>query len=214
MVSFDPADTGKDKKALLFRHGSVVTHAEVWKHGELPEAIDYSFHKAYDWKADQFIYDATGLGCGVKVGLEKRMEGKRMEVIPYEGGGSVDFPHELYADHKSNKDTFKNKRAQYYWLLRDRFEITYNAVVKNIYTDPDKMISISSGISCLSTLKNEAIKVRRKLRDTTYIQMMSKEEMLTKHGVSSPHSLDTAVMSFANRPLKIKSLNLCFSTEF
>lgn len=214
VAAFDPADTGKDAKAVGLRYGSVVTHLETWKTGELPEAVDYSFQKAYDWRAEQFVYDATGMGRGVKIGLEKRMEGKSMLIIPYEGGESVDFPDDIYAKHKTNKDTFKNKRAQYYWLLKDRFETTYNAVVKGVYTDPDKMISISSNISCLPLLKNETIKMRRNLRNINLIQMMSKEELLNKHGVPSPNALDVLVMLFANVPPSIKSVPLNFTSEF
>lgn len=214
VASFDPADTGKDSKALLFRHGSVITHAEVWGDGELPEAIDYAFQKAYDWRADQFVYDATGLGRGVKVGLGTRLDGKSMEAIPYEGGGSVDFPDDIYADHRSNKDTFKNKRAQYHWWLRDRFEATYNAIEKGIYTNPDDLISVSSEISCLPLLKNEAIKVRRQLRNVSYIQVMEKAEMLRKYGIKSPNVFDALVMSFGNKTPETKYRPWKFTSEF
>ncbi len=205
-LGFDPADSGDDPKAIALRHGSVVTHAEHWDDGELPDAIDKAFEMAYDLRTEVLVYDADGLGAGVKVGLDKRLEGKELLVEGYKGGSSVDNPDDeyiqgdLYSNGVTNKDSFINKRAQYWWYLRDRFEATYNAVERGIYTDPDKLISLSSEIKHLSQLKSELIKVLRNRGNNSRIQIESKKDMKGR-GFASPNLADALVMCFANKPI-------------
>ncbi len=211
VLAFDPADTG-DAKAVLLRHGVVITQGFQWTYDELPEAIDIAFDRAYEWRAEQLIYDATGIGRGIKVGLKKRIEGKSIEVIGFEGAASVDLPEDIYADHKSNKDTFRNRRAQRYWNLRDRFEATFNAIEKGLYTDPDKLISISSEVEDLDVLKSELVKIQRKI-GSSYIQIKSKEDM-KKEGIKSPNMADTLMMLWDNKPPQTVMPTLNFTSEF
>jgi len=216
-MGFDPADSGADAKAVMLRHGSVITKGLKWSDGELPEAIDRAFELAYDWRTEFIVYDSDGIGRGVKVGLEPRIVGKNIEVYPYGGNDSVDNREEIYAGDKSNRNTFRNKRAQYYWLLKDRFEATYNAIEKGIYTDPDKMISLSSDLEDLDVLKSELVKIERKKGQNSYIQIESKEDM-RKRGVRSPNMADALVMCFANPEPMTDNLstlqNMTFSSEF
>ncbi len=208
-IGFDPADSGDDDKAIAMRYGSVVTEAKAWGHGELPEAIDIAFDEAYEARAEVFVYDADGLGAGVKVGLDKRIEGKRIIVEAYKGGSKVDNPDDNYIDGDddenivTNKDTFRNKRAQYWWFLRDRFEKTHNAVQHGVYSDPEELISLSSGIGCLAQIKSELCKVQRKRTNNSLIQIESKVDM-KKRGLKSPNISDALVMCFANQPVKRK----------
>lgn len=211
VLAFDPADTG-DAKAVMFRHGEVVTQGFQWTYDELPEAIDIAFDRAYEWRAEQLIYDATAIGRAVKVGLKKRIEGKNIEVIGFEGAASVDRPEDIYADYKSNKDTFRNRRAQRYWNLRDRFEATFNAIEKGLYTDPDNLISISSEVEDLDVLKSELVKIQRKI-GSSYIQIKSKEDM-KKEGIKSPNMADTLMMLWDNKPPHTIMPILNFTSEF
>jgi phage terminase large subunit len=185
-----------------------VLEIREWDDGELPDAIDRAFAQAYDKRVDELVYDADGLGAGVKVGLDKRIEGKQLSVEAYRGGAGVDFPDLLYAD-STNKDLFRNKRAQYWWMLRDRFEATYNAVEHGVYTDPEKLISLDSSIPHLRALKAELTRVKRKFSNTTKIQLESKEDM-RKRGVHSPNMADALVMCFANKPIQMKSMAINF----
>ena len=213
VTSFDPADTGKDAKALMLRHGSVITQGCQWKYGELPEAVDKAFDFAYEWRAEELIYDAVGVGTGVKVWLSKQTPGKNIKVTGFRGGDAVDFPDDIYADGKTNKETFKNKRAQYFWYLRDRFEATYHAVTKNMWTDPDKLISISSKVEDLDVLKSELVKIRRKSGPNSYIQIESKEDM-KRRGVDSPNMTDALKMCFATSPPTAEIIDIDFDSEF
>lgn len=199
-VGFDPADTGDDAKGLAKRHGSVVLDLEEKKDGDIVDAISWAFDEANEFRADDIVYDSVGIGASVKVYLAQMTEGKQMNVVPFGGADAVMLPESTYQNDRKNKDTFRNRRAQFWWYLRDRFEKTYRAVVKGEYIDPEELISLSSDIKCLNKLKSELVKVQRKrIAGSRLIQLISKEEMKAK-GIPSPNLADALVMAFANPP--------------
>jgi len=202
-VGFDPADVGSDSKGLAKRYGSVVFDVTEKKDGDITDAIEWAFEESSRFQADDIIYDSIGVGAAVKVAIRARAP--RANVVAYGGADSVDMPEAFYMEDRRNKDMFKNKRAQYWWFLRDRFEKTYRAVVKGEYIDPDELISLSSDIASLSKLKSELVKVQRKrISASRLIQIVSKEEMRSK-GIPSPNMADALVMAFAS-PARIDNV--------
>jgi len=213
VLGFDPADIGDDAKAIALRHGSVVENVEQWSKGDVSDAIDRAFGLAFDLRADHIVYDSIGVGAAIKVGLDKRIEGKGISVTGFGAGDRVDYPTEKYNDDRPNAHVFKNKKAQYWWYLRDRFEKTYMAVEKGMYINPDEMISLSSEIKDLKQLKAELSRIERKRGANSYIQLESKPEM-KKRGVNSPNMADALVMAFANPPPQKKMRELNFKSEW
>lgn len=210
-LGFDPADTGADAKALVGRHGSVITSAKAWTSGDIGDAINIVFDKAFHERWEHIVYDSDGLGRAMKVGLDERTEGKSIVVTPYGGNDKKDHENDYYAEDRTNKDTFRNKRAQYWWYLRDRFQATYNAVEKGQYPDIDKLISLSSDLEDLETLQYELSRPQRVIRNNSFIQIESKEEM-RKRGVASPNVADALVMCFANPATS--GNDACFDIDF
>ena len=200
-TGFDPADTGSDNKATVTRWGNVVVDAHSWTDGGIEEAVDRAFSYAFDQRSDHIVYDAVGIGASVKMGLDERIYGKRIKVDAFQGGASPDIPDARYKNDRTNKDTFANKRAQYWWYLRDRFEATYLAVNSMKYTDPSELISISSDLSKerIAQLKSELTRVQRKRtgRGNDTIMLESKADM-KKRNMKSPGMADALVYSFAN----------------
>jgi phage terminase large subunit len=208
-LGFDPADEGKDAKAIMLRHGSVITQGKQWFHDDIDFAIKEAFDCAYEWRAEHIVYDADGLGVSIKVGLGPRIEGKNIVVSSYRGNDSVVNPTGIYANDKTNKDTFRNKRAQYYTYLADRFKATYNAIEKGVYTNPIDMISLSSEIEDLDVLKSELVKICRKKGENSFIQMESKKDM-----DKSPNMADALVQCFANPEPEPEIIDIDFDSEF
>jgi phage terminase large subunit len=169
----------------------------------------------------QIVYDADGMGASMKVYLANVTTNKRIQVEPYYGSGKVDNPDILYAeyvdqpdkDKRTNKDTFRNKRSQYYVALADRFQSTYNAITKGIYTDPDKMISLSSDLPHLDILKSELIKIKRIVGNNSFVQIQSKKDAL-KEGIKSPNDADALKMCFANPAPATKIVRINAESEF
>lgn len=219
-TGFDPADTG-DAKALMQRHGSVIMNGMLWTHGELPEAIDLSFENSLKWGSDNMVYDDDGLGKSMKVYLANVNVSRKIVVTPYNGNATPDNPDHLYTEYKDqpdnekkkNKDYFKNKRSQYYKFLADRFEATYNAINKGIYTDPEQLISICSEIDDIDVLKHELISIKKVRGNNTFYQIQSKKDAM-KEGIKSPNYADSLKMCFANPPVTPKTIDIEFESEF
>jgi phage terminase large subunit len=194
VLGFDPADSGSDAKAITKRYGMLVEDVKRWTHGDIDDAIALAFDEAFAYRADVIVYDSIGVGAGVKVGLKERIGDRATEV---HGFGAADSPRPgKYKDDKQNEDVFRNLRAQGWWLLRDRFENTYKAITKGEYFDPADLISLSSSIKDLDTLKAELVRQQRKRSSgSRLIQLISKDEMRAK-GIKSPNMADSLMMSF------------------
>lgn len=197
VVGFDPADSGTDAKALTKRYGMLVEDVKRWSTGDIDDAITLTFDDAFDHRADIIVYDSIGVGAGVKVGLKDRIAGRDVDV---QGFGAADSPWPgIYEKDRKNEDVFRNLRAMGWWLLRDRFKRTYEALVKGEYHDPATMISLSSDIKDLQQLKTELVRQQRKrTAGSKMIQLVSKDEMRAKK-IPSPNMADSLMMSFMVR---------------
>ncbi len=208
-LGFDPADEGSDDKAYTIRHGSVVLDCQAWKNGDVEDATDKAYKAAYDSKCTDFVYDSIGIGAGTKVKLRQLQGNYPLIVRPFCGSDAPDYPEKKYKDDRANKDTFRNIRAQYWWLLADRFENTYKAVEKGQYINPDEMISLDPNMKNLKLLKSELTRVQRKRGNmlNSLVQIESKRDMKNR-GLCSPGLADSLVYSFANKsPLSSKPLD-------
>lgn len=204
IAAFDPSDEGADAKGFAIRHGSVVTDVAEMDKGDAADGIDWALDRAISKGCDWFVWDGDGLGVALKRDVERGCSGKHMDYSMFRGSQEPDRPNDQYepsdsADskkRKTNKETFLNRRAQFYWRLRDRFFNTYKAVVKGEYINPDDMISLDSSIDCLDQLRAEVCRIPLKRNNNGKIQIMSKLEMSKKpYELPSPNLADALMMS-------------------
>lgn len=226
---FDPADVG-DAKALIGRHGSVITFADQMKEGDITQAIPWAFEQADMMRADALGYDADGMGTpAMKLAL-KRMTAGRMRLVAYHGSGGVEDPGKpiktIKLEHqklmegrialsetidKTNRDTYRNFRSQSWTWLRNRFEATYRAVKAAekghiVRADPEELISIPSDLKCFQQLVSELSRPKRIYSENGKILVESKAAM-KRRGVSSPNLADAAVIAFSIKPEQEKREN-------
>ena len=202
-LGFDPADEGNDDKAIVGRHGSVITHCDNWGTGDVEDATVKAYQLAYDDRYTDFVYDNIGVGTGVKVKLRALNGNEDLSIQGFCASESPDNPNSKYKQDRLNIDIFYNKRAQYYWYLRDRFEATFNAVTKGVFSNPNDLISLPSDLPHLKLLKAELTRIQRKRgrNANSMIQIESKADM--KHrGMKSPNLADALVYCFANKDIK------------
>lgn len=200
-VGVDLADEGNDNKGIILRHGSVVTHADSWTSGDLTGCIEQAFNLAKNEGATDLVYDQVGIGAAVKVYTNTLQGRDRFTVTGFLGNDIPSEPNELYKGDRPNHDVFRNHRAQAFWLLRDRFEATYNAIENGVYTDPADMISLDSKLPYLDELCSELSRIERKHGNTNgMIQLESKQDM-KKRGFKSPGLADALMYSFSTPPL-------------
>ena len=208
IASYDPSDLGPDDKGYCLRHGSVVIDMAANPSGDVNEGTDWAIDRALAANADWFTWDCDGMGISLKRQVSTALQGKHIQYAMFRGSESPEDPEDEYADtgeyrQRTNRETFANKRAQYYIRLRDRFYATYKAVVKGEYTNPDDMISLSSDMDCIDQLRAEVCRIPRKSQNNGKIQIMSKPEMAKPpYSLPSPNLADALMMSM------IKPMNM------
>jgi len=118
------------------------------------------------------------------------------------GADNPDLEYDDYQEGsgraKTNKESFANQRAQYYFELANRIKNTAKAVKTNAYIDPEKLISFSSEIKHLDLLKSELCRIPRKVGAARY-QLLTKADML-KMEIDSPNIADSVMMAI--RPIE------------
>ncbi|HPQ94180.1 MAG TPA: terminase large subunit, partial [Thiolinea sp.] len=204
VCGFDPADTGADAKARALRYGVLIEDVASWLDGDVTDATQKAVDDALAFRATALVYDNIGNGASVKTYATLGGAPAGLAFHGFGAGDTPDDPDQAFdaatADEtapKTNRDTFRNKRAQYWWLLRGRFYRTWEAVVKGRYHDPLTLISLNGHMPQRAQLKRELVKVQRKRTPgLQLIQIESKEEM-RKRGIPSPNLADSLMMSFA-----------------
>ena len=203
IVSHDPSDNGKDNKGLAYRHGSVFYDVKQMAFGDISDGCDWATDYAITKGAQEFVWDGDGMGIGLRRQIADNFKGQSIAQTIFRGSEGADRPDAQYepissnsAQGRSNKDTFKNKRSQYYTALADRMYKTYRMVVHGEYQDPDDCLSLSSEIDCLQALRSEVCRIPLKPNGNGKIQILGKEDML-KLGIGSPNMADSLMMSMA-----------------
>lgn len=215
LASFDPSDTG-DAKGFAYRHGNVFLDVCDKVDGDADDGMKWALDKAHSLGIDDFTFDYSGIGSGMAGSIKSSLQPKRIKVIAFNGGESVENAEEVAISHdgrsKKNKDLFLNKRAQYYWRLYELCYNTYKCIVKGQYIDPAEMISFSSGIKDMQRLRAEICRLPRVPRGDGVIQIMSKKDMLKK-GIPSPNMADS-VMMLMYKPKKEIEIDLNFTSFY
>lgn len=196
---FDVADEGKDKNAFIWRHGFVCRGAEEWKDDDPNTAARFVFQNALQMGMDTVTYDNIGVGAGAKGAIREEarkvsIKVKRPQYRGFTANATPLNPEREYMPGKTNEDMFRDLKAQAWWLVRDRFKNTYDALQGKPY-DPDKLISIDSTIENIAKLCAELSQPRRDLMNGKVV-IESKKDM-KKRGVMSPNLADAFVMAYA-----------------
>ena len=191
---FDVAG-GSDKGETVYtlRHGPVLKNLKAWPGMDSTDGALRTADMADAHRVQAFKFDADGVGSGVE-GTIKRMERDfRFSIIPIPGNAT---PSEIkYDDSPSRtaKERFRNKRAENWWALRERFRKTYRFVKKgDTRYDADELISIPQDQILITQLSQPTWQ----LTGSGKIKIESKEDMRDR-GVGSPDRADSIVMCFA-----------------
>ena len=214
IASHDPSDTG-DAKGFALRQGSVILDCQECNDGDVHYGCDWALGIARANRVDHYTWDCDGLGLALRRQIASAFKGSRTTLAQFKGSEAPDRKEAIYSgdnpylkrneservtNKRTNGDTFKNKRAQYYWELRRRFENTYRAVKLGEPVHPEDMISLSSKIPDLDGLRSEICRIPLKHNSQGKIQIMGKEEML-REGIPSPNRADAIMMCMRLPPI-------------
>lgn len=228
--ALDVADGGRDRNAWAGRKGSILAQLDEWGERDTARtarrAVDLGrqLMRLGDTNKLEVDYDCIGVGAGVKAEINRLMDEKElpkgMEFMPWNAGAAVLYPNarQIPNDPKSprNRDLFENLKAQGWWNLQRRFELTYRAVMQargeplegdeGQTFDPAQLISISSRIPLLQKLKKE-------LSQPVWTQSGRLRMMVDKtpEGTLSPNLADVTMMAFWPMPSDLGLLATMFA---
>ena len=210
-VGFDVADEGRDKNAFCGRYGVLVEYLDQWsgRGSDIFSSVEKVINFADMLGYRTIVYDADGLGAGVR-GDAKTLNERRnkngvlaIQFEPFRGSGEVVNPEEdpfkrsgearTYQEKgRTNQDFFANYKAQAWWSLRRRFQVTYRAVVEGQGFRAEDIISLSDSLPNLRKLMVE-------LSQPTYSQNNVGKVTINKQpeGSPSPNLADAVMIAFA-----------------
>ena len=201
IAALDVADLGKDSNAQTLRNGVLIEDVEEW-HGKTVEDIYGTTTKAFshcdDWRVTKMRFDSDGVGAGVRGDARAINDERRKEWLPlieveaFHGGSEVVDKDRPFIEGRTNGEFFDNYKAQCWWMLRERFKLTHEAVTQGKEWKADDLISIAPDCSHLSRLTNE-------LSQPTYKKSARGKVQVNKapDGTKSPNLADSVMMAFA-----------------
>ncbi|MDA3832095.1 MAG: hypothetical protein PF495_01730 [Spirochaetales bacterium] len=210
LAALDVADEGKDKNALCFGYGILIEDVFDWsgKGSDIFKTVEKTFSECDRRGYSKFRYDADGLGAGVRGDAkqinERRKESStlKLDFEPFRGSGEVGDPDGDMVKGRTNKDFFRNAKAQAWWCLRSKFRET-NRAVKGQEYDPKNIISLSSDITGLRQLQQE-------IGQVTYSLSTNGKVVVEKapSGTNSPNMADAVMIRYAKTKRSVDYLKI------
>jgi phage terminase large subunit len=198
-LGFDVADSGADKCANIYHHGSVALWADQWKAGEdeLLRSCTRTYSAAME-RGAEIIYDSIGVGASAgakfsELNAADAAQGRRIQYHKFNAGAAVWKPDSEYQRGIKNKDMFANLKAQTWWRVADKMRDTYNAVRRGEKFDVSDLVSLSSDMPYLDALIDELSTPKRDYDNAGRVKVESKKD-LAKREIPSPNLADAYVM--------------------
>lgn len=205
-IGFDVADSGADKCANVYRHGSVAYWADEWKakEDELMKSCKRTYQAAAE-RGAEIVYDSIGVGASsgskfAEINEERQKEDpyntQPISFSKFNAGAGVHEPDDEYQPEITNQDFFANLKAQAWWMVADRLRNTYNAVTHGEKFPVDELLSIDGDCPHLDKLKYELSTPKRDFDKNGRVMVETKKD-LAKRDVPSPNIADAFIMAFA-----------------
>jgi hypothetical protein len=199
-IAFDVADEG-DMNAVAVIKSTVVEQMYEWsgKGSDVFASVQKAVHISDTENALEIIYDADGLGADVKGNCRVIMQDRehKTPITPFKGGSTVIDPERQMLEGRLNKDIFENLKAQAWWSLRRRFQLTYRAIKEGAEFEPGDIISLKSDMNNLNKLVVELSRPTYSLAKTGKILVDKKPA-----GAKSPNLADAVMMAFAPKHIR------------
>lgn len=232
-AALDVADGGGDTNALAKRKGVILKSVDEWGVRDTAitarRAVD-----ACDGLGDiDLQYDCIGVGSGIKAEtnrlIDEDLMPKAIHLVPWDAGAAVLYPDKRVVerddgkrdkDSPLNKDFYGNLKAQGWWQLRRRFELTWRAIQKleGVPEQQEFTWKADDLISLPSILPNLR-KIEKELSQPTATKGARMKLIVDKQpaGTRSPNLADAIMMAFwpvpVRRPMVISDAIIARSRE-
>ena len=209
-AALDVADEGGDTNALAKRRGVILRYLEEWGERDTGVTARRAVEACRDCLPLNLQYDCIGVGAGVKSETnrldDEGLLPRGLRLVPWNAGeGPQDPDDRVIAGDKDsplNGDFYANLKAQGWWSLRRRFELTDRAVKSltdgsGFTWDEDDLIALPSDLPLLWKLVKE-------LSQPVMTHNSRMKLLIDKQpeGTKSPNLADAVVMCFA--PMRVR----------
>lgn len=134
--ALDVADEGGDRNALVLRRGVVLRDLQEWGARDTGVTARKAVTACEKLVPMQLQYDAIGVGAGIKAETNRLKDEKLMprglRLVSWNAGAGPMWPKRRVVeddrDSPLNEEYFANLKAQGWWALRRRFELTHRVV--------------------------------------------------------------------------------------
>jgi phage terminase large subunit len=204
-AALDIADEGRDLNALCIGKGIELIHLSEWtgKGGDTLSTAQRAAGLCDLNECSLIRYDADGIGSGIRsdfrvINDQRKEQGqKEITIETFRGSSEVGQPESEMVKGRKNKDFFYNRKAQAYWALRLRFQLTHRVVqafkAKERYDyNPDQLISLPANLPMLSKLMMELSQPTSTLTVTGKVIVDKAPD-----GARSPNLSDGVMMRYA-----------------
>lgn len=193
VAGFDVAEEGRNRSVYVDRRGPYVGEPESWGRANTTESAWRAARIAESRGAADVYFDPIGVGAGVKGIWESSERKLGFRAVPVNVGLQPTMA--LWPSGKTSRETFANLKAELWWMLRTRFEKTFEFVTQGVAHPADEMISIPN---CPELIAQLSLPLYQST-DTGKIKIESKDA-LRKRGVDSPDYAEALVLSIAPGP--------------
>jgi phage terminase large subunit len=196
ICGLDVADGGNAKTVLVLRSGPVVRLVHSRSEGNTTDTANWALDLAQSAGAKLLNYDAVGVGAGIAGTFEtKKREGALNLTAAGINVGQAPNEKRVWPNGKTSVEMFANLKAELWWMLRTRFEKTFELVEEGIEHPLDELISIPDDPDLIRHLSS----VLHFRTESGKIQI-EKKEALRKRGIASPDFAEALVLSEAPEP--------------
>lgn len=188
VAGLDVASSGKSLNVFTPRIGGVVGKQISWSESNTTVTAFKARDLMIEYGLDHINFDGDGIGAGVAstFGLDYRLPFSYNAIR----GGGAPTERQWEGENKISTDKFANRRAELWWMLRERFRKTYNHVNKIAFYPLNELISIPNDVTLIAQLSTPLCK----MTSTGKILVESKDDM-AKRGIKSPDHADSLVYS-------------------
>jgi phage terminase large subunit len=187
---FDIASGGANESVYSCRVGSVLLNIVELDFDTPQEALESALNHAEEDKIEVFAYDRDGIGESVLGHMKFTDQKIRFDMFGVHGNAPASDKF-LFSDGQRAKDKFRNKRAENWWNVRERFRKTFEHRKGVRMYDYDELISIPNNNKLIMQLSQP------KKGYGSKITIENKDKMRCR-GVKSPDHADSVIMAFAD----------------
>jgi phage terminase large subunit len=201
VAGLDIAEYGVDRNVLMRRSGPKVLPPEDWRQCNTADTAKRARNAARDGGAKLLSYDVVGMGASIRGEWETLA---RTESLGFEAqavNGQDQCSRTRWEDGRTSREKFHNLRAECWFLMRRRFEKTFEVVVEGKSHPSEEMISIPNHPQLIAELSLPL----QEFTEGGRIKVESKRQMRGR-GIKSPNFADALALTFA--PVAVVDYNV------